>query len=338
MFGDFQRLYANELEEYLTSCANLEGSSWSRDYASEDAYLRSVAQNREAWREVLGLGGFSADRIDGTPKSWPLHEGDDYEAYWVHREFLPGVINRYIVAKPTKAKRPLPVVICQHGVGSSPFHVLGYIDPDGSYNAYGMRLVEAGFAVIAPVNRTTAPGRSRLERIAHLLGTTLYGLECYKLERIVDAIDDDRELDGGRVGMSGLSLGGAATLLFTPAVKRIRAACCAAWFLHCRTKLVVPSPRYGSFLETGSEHQFIPGLLPEFSDSDLVSLICPRPFMAQHGKADGIAWWPLVEEEWAASREHYERLGIAERAEFVLHESGHEILPSMAIPFFKKWL
>ena len=337
-FVDFQRLYANELEEYLASCCRLEGSSWCRDYTSEEAYLQSIAGNREAWRDILGTSRFEADGVDGPPESWPLHRGDDYEAHWVHREFLPGVISRYIVAKPATVERPLPVVICQHGVGSSPFHVLGYMDPDGSYNAYAMRLLEAGFAVIAPANRTTAPGRSRLERIAHLLDTTLYGLECYKLDRIIDAIEEDPDLDGGRVGMSGLSLGGAATLLFTPAIERIQAACCAAWFLHRRSKMVLPSPRYVSFLETGSEHQFIPGLLPEFSDSDLVSLICPRPFMAQHGKSDGIAWWPLVEAEWAASHEHYEKLGIPERAELVLHESGHEILPSRVIPFFKKWL
>ena len=138
--------------------------------------------------------------------------------------------------------------------------------------------------------------------------------------------------------MSGISLGGAATLMFTPVIERIKAAVCIAWFNHRREKMVVIDPRYSCFLATTEEHAFIPGWLPEFSDSDLVSLICPRPFMVQTGKADGIAWWPFVEEEWALSKEHYDRLGLGDRAEWVLHDSGHEVIPSKVVEFFEKWL
>ena len=31
-----------------------------------------------------------------------------------------------------------------------------------------------------------------------------------------------------------------------------------------------------------------------FTDSDLVSLICPQPLLVEQGKADGIAWWPMI--------------------------------------------
>lgn len=202
-FKDFQRLYAKELEEYLVSKALAKGGGWSRDYSSEDAYLKSVAGHREQWRDVLGR--FEADAVDGEPTSWLLHDDEVHEAHWVRVEILPGVLSRFIVAKPKGVERPLRVVICQHGVSSSPFKVMGYDDPDGAY-------------------------------------------------------------------------------------------------------------------------------------SDLVSLICPRPLQVHHGKADGIAWWPLVEEEWAVAYAHYEKLGIADRAEMVMHDSGHEILPSKTVPFFEKWL
>ena len=37
-------------------------------------------------------------------------------------------------------------------------------------------------------------------------------------------------------------------------------------------------------------------------------------------------------------REHYERLGIADRVELDLHEGGHEIRVETGIPFMEKWL
>ena len=50
------------------------------------------------------------------------------------------------------------------------------------------------------------------------------------------------------------------------------------------------------------------------------------------------AWWPFVEEEWAEAQAHYDKLGLADRAELVLHDSGHEVIPSKAVEFFRKWL
>ena len=336
-FDDFQHLYANELETYLVSRCTTESKTWSRDYSSEEAYLQSVAPNREAWRDVLGR--FENEAVTGELVETRLfHEGGDSLAHWVQFEFLPGVISRAVIARPANATGNVPVVVCQHGIGSSPFHVFGRLDGHGLYGAYALPLLEAGFAVVAPANRTTGPGRNRLERVAHLSGVTLFGLECFKLERLIDYVETVEGLDATRLGMSGLSLGGLATLFFTPLVDRIRAACSMAWFNHRRKKMVVIDPRYSCFLATQEEHAFVPGWLPEFSDSDLASLICPRPLQVQTGKADGIAWWPFLVEEWEQAKAHYDRLGIGDHAELVLHDSGHEVVPSKVVEFFRKWL
>jgi len=338
-FDDFQRVYAHELETYLVDRCTRPGTSWRRDYSSVEAYEDSIRPNREVWRTVLGR--FEDDRVDlRDVERRPFHNGDDYKAEWVSFEFLPGVVSRAVVALPRTSDLgdPPPVVICQHGIGSSPFHIFGRIDSHGAYDRAGLTLLDAGFAVAAPVNRTTGPGRGRLERLAHLSGGTLYGLECHKLDCLIDYLETRSDLDASRLGMSGLSLGGAATLLFTPSIERIQAACAAAWFNHRRRKMAVPDPRYSCFLDTAESHAFIPGWLPEFSDSDLVSLICPRPFMAQVGRADGIAWWPFVEEEWADAVAHYEKLGLGDRAELFMHDSGHEFVPSVMAEFFRRWL
>ena len=102
--------------------------------------------------------------------------------------------------------------------------------------------------------------------------------------------------------------------------------------------MVIDDPRYSCFLSTTEEHIFIPGWLREFTDSDLVSLICPRPILVETGKGDGIAWWPQVQEEFKAATEHYINLGIGERIEMDLHEGGHEIHLVRSVEFLKKWL
>jgi hypothetical protein len=78
--------------------------------------------------------------------------------------------------------------------------------------------------------------------------------------------------------------------------------------------------------------------LTEFTDSDVVSLICPRPLLVQTGKKDGIAWWPQVIEEFNAAKEHYSKLGLPDRIELDLHDGAHEIRVESGLAFLKTWL
>jgi hypothetical protein len=70
----------------------------------------------------------------------------------------------------------------------------------------------------------------------------------------------------------------------------------------------------------------------------VASLICPRPLMIQTGKKDGIAWWPMVQEEFEAAKEHYRKLGIADRIEMDLRDGGHETHVESGVRFFTRWL
>ena len=116
------------------------------------------------------------------------------------------------------------------------------------------------------------------------------------------------------------------------------AAVVCAWFNHRRNKMVVDDPRYSCFLSVQEEHVWIPGWLREFTDSDLASLICPRPLLVEQGKADGIGWWPMMLEEYEATKEHYRRLGLEDRIDIDLHEGGHEIRLEKSLSFLNKWL
>ena len=86
------------------------------------------------------------------------------------------------------------------------------------------------------------------------------------------------------------------------------------------------------------EYLLLASWLTEFTDSDVVSLICPRPLLIQTGKQDRIAHWPQVVEEFEASQAHYHKLGLGDRIEMDLHEAGHEPRVQSGVRFLSRWL
>ena len=337
---DRQWLLRTETEDFLRAeCLAIDERRpdfWHWNYSSEEAFLASVADNRQRWQEAVG--DFGEPEADMAPATEPFFETDAIRADWIHINLYGSLRGRAVLALPKGQTGPLPVVIAQHGIGSSPELVFGMADEGELYHAYGRHLVEAGFAVLAPLNVTEAAPRARLHRMCLLLGKTLPGLEIRKIRRFIDYLATRPEVDTNRLGMWGISLGGYYTLFATPLEPRIKVAIICAFFNRRPLKMVVDDPRYSCFLSTSEEHIFVPGWLREFSDSDLASLICPRPLMVQTGKADAIAWWPFVVEEFERAREHYRALGVEERCQLDLHEAGHEIRVKTGIEFLSRWL
>ena len=337
---DRQRLLRNETEDYLRSVIldyePRRATYWDRDYSSVEAFEKSVEPNRQRWRDALGV--FEYDGTELSPELVPWYEDDRIQAWWLTVGLLGGLRARAILALPRGRTDSVPLVIAQHGIGSSPEKVFGLDDPSDVYKSYGRRLAEEGFAVIAPMNVSMGRPRARMERLCKLLGRTLWGMEIFRTQRLLDYLETREETDIARTGMYGISLGGSYTMFTTPLEPRIRAAVVCAWFNHRRNKMAVDDPRYSCFLSVNEEHIWIPGWLREFTDSDLASLICPRPLLIEQGKADGIAWWPMMLQEYEETREHYRKLGVADRIEIDLHEGGHEIRMEKSLDFLRKWL
>jgi len=333
--------YAAQLEAYLAKWLvddypERAAKAWNRDYSSIEAFVKSVEPNRRRWRKVLKPPELvKTGELERRPHA-PLGE---LNAEWLTLP-LDGLTAEGLLVVPPGASpdKPAPLVIAQHGIGSFPERTFGLMDAGGAYHRYSEELVKAGFAVLAPMNLRTAERRNRIERLCRLADTSLPGIELVRIERLLDEVLADPRIDGDRVGMWGLSLGGLATMFWMPLEERIQVGVCAAWFNHRRNKMVIPDPRYSCFLETREEHAFFDGWLTEFTDSDAVCLICPRPLLIQTGKKDGIAHWPQVIEEFEASRAHYEKLGIAERIEIDLHEGGHECRIESGVKFLTRWL
>jgi len=338
--SDRQHLLRNEtydlMRELSLDYAARQAEYWDRDYSSEEAYLRSVEPNRQRW--LAAVGDFGPPEQDMAAELEPFAENENFRAEWVTINLYDRLRGRGVLAVPKGGRPPFPVVICQHGIGSSPERTFGFGDDAHLYHSYAQGCLEAGFATLSPMNITQGEPRGLYTRMALMLGKTLWGLEIAKIRRLIDYCETREDLDVSRLGMWGISLGGSYTSFTMPVEPRIKAGIICAWFNHRLNKMVVQDPRHSCFLHTAEEHIFVPGWLREFTDADLISLICPRPVMSQTGKGDGISWWPWVVEEFEAARAHYEKLGIGDRCVLDLHEGGHEIRVDTGIEFMRQWL
>ncbi|MCZ2155054.1 MAG: hypothetical protein LC114_14330 [Bryobacterales bacterium] len=307
---------------------------WHRDYSSVPAYLKSVEPNRARYRAMLAPPDL---RPESALRRIPFDRIDGLRAAWVVLPLSGGITAEGLLAMPANVKGKVPLVIAQHGIDSYPERVFGLEDEGGVYKAYGKKLVEEGFAVLAPMNLSSIERRNRVERLARLDGTSLAGVEFERMKLLLDAVLEDPAIDRERIGFWGISLGGMAGMYWTPIEPRIQAAVITAWFNHRRNKMAIPDSRYSVFLDTTEEYVFLRGWLTEFTDSDVASLICPRPLMVQHGERRHCLLAAVVE-EFDAARAHYERLGLGDRAQLVIHEGRHEIELASGVDFLKRWL
>ncbi len=338
--ADRQHLNRLEFEDWLRrelyAYPRRRDRYWSPDFSSEEAYLASVEANRDRWRQALGVFEPRDDRL--APQVHPALEDDEIHAEWVEVRLDEGLWARAIVGRPKKAEGRVPLVVCQHGISSSPEHCFGVAPTETVYWAFAQHCVRAGYAVIAPLLTTTGPYRNRLDRMCRSMGFTLEGLEVAKISRLLDWAETLDWVDGNRMGMWGLSMGGLYTLITVPVEMRLKLGIIAAFFNHRVNKLCIEDPRYSCFLPLGEEYIYIPGWLREFSDAELLALYCPRPVQVQCGKCDGISWWPMVVEEFERGRAYYEGLDIADRCELCLTPGGHEIVVDDGLRFLAKWL
>jgi len=171
--ADFKQLeeerteaYATQLEAWLRDYLvdqypQRAAQAWHRDYTSVAAYLKSVEPQRLGWRNVIKPPALvKTGPVQRTPHA-PLAE---LQAEWVTVP-LGGLAAAGIFAVPKEATRekPVPLVIVQHGIGSFPERNFGVMDEGDSYHSYARRLVEAGFAVVTPLNLRSVERRNRIE-------------------------------------------------------------------------------------------------------------------------------------------------------------------------------
>ncbi len=273
--GDLSRLLleANDrfLDREIARAAKEREKFWKRDFASPEAYTKSVQTNRERLAKKLGLdrekrpspdGGNRLVYLSDTPSPSPA-EGKPQIRTVTWRAFgeVRGDGHLYLPEGEIRADMLL---------------VPDADNPD-AYLGEAIHLAKNGCRVLVPrliprlENEFKLSQREWVHRSAFELGRTLTAYELLKLSSALDCLIADRSGRQRPLGIAGYGEGGRLALFATALDERIDAALVSGAF----------GPRESLWREPADHHVF--GLLREFGDAELASLIAPRPLVIESG-------------------------------------------------------
>ncbi len=310
------------------------------DYFSIETYENSLYPYRKEIKDYYGYPPPGAKEGKIT-KFLKVGEDVNCTVYRVWVEVVDGVNAYGIYMVPKKIKGKAPLIIAQHGGSGNPEAICD-IGTRVNYHAFGQEAVKRGYIVWAPAlamqseyagdPKLPDANRDLLDRKLKLAGTSMIGLELYKIIESTKALVKERpEIDASRIGMTGLSWGSFFTLYTTALCPFI--------------KVAVPSASYrDSELEMEKAVSDSSKLTPDrfyfrqINRFQAVGLICPRPCLIQVGEKDPLLNLEGSKKEAARAMEIYKKLGIPDRFEYRIHPGAHEFENESIFRFFKKWL
>jgi dienelactone hydrolase len=308
------------------------------DYSNVAAYERSLEPTREGLRNFFGAPpGAKAGRVTKFEQV-----GEDQHAiiYRVWVEVIDGVeaYGLYLLPRQRAAKAPL--LIAQHGGGGNPEAICD-LDTRDNYRRFGPEAVKRGYIVWAPglamrsdfSGDPEIPGanREQLDQKLRQGGTSIIGLELHKIIASTRALLQTRpEIDPERVGMTGLSWGGFYTMYVTAMNPFIKAAAPSAFFKDYDDILA----RVKDGKARSPDRDVAGGL----SHAQAIALICPRPCLVQMGEKDPVVPIAGARKEAERAAPPYQKLGIADRYQFQVHDGGHVYDTKAVLDFFDRRL
>jgi dienelactone hydrolase len=203
----------------------------------------------------------------------------------------------YLLLPRPKAGKRCPGVLALHGHGPHGHHpVAGRDDLPGVERAirsanydYGRQLVRRGYAVAVPCLTPFGDRLGKRESFGRqdpcgdtflrlqLLGRLLMAENLRDALWALELLAGHAEVDAGRLGCVGLSLGGRMTMLASAVSQRIRVAVVSGALNMMQERISKP-------YSCGA--QVIPGLLKYGDTPEIASLIAPRPSLWEVGSRD----------------------------------------------------
>ena len=259
------------LRELSASIARRE-QHWSRDFSSHATYTKSVEPNRQRLAHIIGLrdervafDGLTlasttagsalvgqTDRITIRAVSWPAF-GD--------------VTAAGLLLEP-RGRDAVANVVALPDCNQLPEQIAGLAEGLPPELQYARRLAGSGCRVVVPllVNRaekmSKLSNREYLYRSAFEMGRHLIGYEVQQSLAVVDWFT--RRWEDTPIGIIGWGEGGLIALYAAAVDMRIDAACVSGYF----------DSRQNIWQEPIDRNVF--GLLEQFGDAELASLIAPR--------------------------------------------------------------
>jgi dienelactone hydrolase len=267
---------------------------WKRDFSSPEAYNKSIEPNRKRLAHILGIRDprvpFDAPELVATTSQPALvGKGENYEIFAVRWPAFGDVHGEGLLLVPTNKKKTEIVanVVAIPDADQTPEQSVGLVEGVPAESQWARILAENGCQVIVPTlidrklekrnGRASLTSREYLYRSAFELGRHLIGYEVQKVLAAVDwLVKDWTQETPPRIAVIGYGEGGMLALYAGALDRRISLVQVSGYF----------SDRRGLWSEPIDRNVF--GLLDEFGDAELATLIAPRSLAVQAVKSPEI--------------------------------------------------
>lgn len=299
MINGINKFALREIEE---SVARRE-QFWKRDFASAAAYEKSVAPNRERFRESIGavdprIAAEGLELITTTTQASLVGRGEKFTIHAVRWKVLNGITAEGLLLLPNGAI--LGRVVAVPDADTTPEAFSGLTADVQPQAQLARRLAEQGYQVLVPmlINRadtysgspfvryTNQPHREFLYRQAFEMGRHIIGYEVQKILAAVDQFEFLNKQEGKAlpIGVAGVGEGGLLAFYSAALDTRIKSAYVCGYF----------QAREGVWEEP--IYRNVWNLLREFGDAGIASLIAPRALVIEATAVPEIAGPPAVKE------------------------------------------
>ncbi len=253
---------------------------WQRDFTSQEAYAKSVEPNRQRLAHIIGLRDERVE-FDGltlastTAESALAGQTERITVRAVRWPAFGDVTATGLLLEP-RGLDAVANVVALPDCNQLPEQITGLAEGLPPKLQFARRLAESGCRVVVPllVNRaekmSKLSNREYLYRAAFEMGRHLVGYEVQQSLAVVDWFK--RRWADTPVGVVGWGEGGLIALYAAAVDTRIDAACVSGYF----------DSRQDIWQEPIDRNVF--GLLEQFGDAELASLIAPRALIIDAAK------------------------------------------------------
>jgi len=257
---------------------------WARDVSSPEAYSQSVELNRARFRKIIGLVDervpVNMERFGDNEDSALVAETGSYRIYQVRWPVLEGVFGEGLLLEPVRPAAGFAIALPD-------------ADQQPEQLPFAHRLAATGFEVVVPtlldrtslwsghpdIHVTGQTHREWIYRQAFHMGRHVIG---YEVQKVLAAIDwfHRRRLHGlnpgAKIGVAGYGEGGLIAFYSAAADTRIDAALVSGYFDN--RQAIWSEPIYRN----------VWGLLREFGDAELATLIAPRGLVVEYSRTPDV--------------------------------------------------
>ena len=300
--GDLAAQMVEVLDGYVTDAVarsvEKRETLWHRDYSSHEAYTESVEPNRARLRKQIGcldprLPIEDLAYVATTTSAAQITEDENYTVSRVRWQVFDEVEGEGLLLEPMHNVPIVAQVVALPDADWTPEMIAGVTDELPPSAQFARRLARAGCRVVVPllINRkdtysgnstigrmTNQPHREFIYRMAYQLGRHIIGYEVQKVLSLVDWMASTEV----PIGVIGYGEGGLIALHSAAVDTRIQAAAVSGYFQSRQE--VWREPIYRN----------VWGLLYEFGDAEIASLIAPRPLVIEGSRGPEVAGPPPV--------------------------------------------